>query len=136
MLDLDAVHRADCVDDAREVLGVRREDRDVAHLFRVLDPDEVDRVQEAALFGDRLGDRGERARPVREVQPHGGTELRRRVSRRPPARLEPFEKMGGHWPERRVQGAARHPRRAVRAAAGIPQRAWPRGGLDVPLSDA
>jgi hypothetical protein len=43
------------------------EDGDVADLRAPLDADEVDRVEQAAGVADRLGQAGERARPVVEV---------------------------------------------------------------------
>jgi hypothetical protein len=44
VLDLDSVQRAHSLRDARDVRLVDREDRDVAHLLAMLEPDEADRI--------------------------------------------------------------------------------------------
>ena len=53
MLDLNSLERADGVDDAPDVLLVTRKHGDVAHLLPPLDPNEVDRAEEAARVADR-----------------------------------------------------------------------------------
>ena len=67
VLDLDAGERADGVEDRLEVRRIGCEDGDVADLRAALDADEVDRVEQAARVADRLGQPGERAGPVVEV---------------------------------------------------------------------
>ena len=95
LLDFDAVLRAHRLRDAGDVLLVDREDRHVADLLAVLEPDEVDRVEEPARLADRAGHPRERARAVVEMHAEGGAERRRGV------------RDGAHRPSvRRGMGAA------------------------------
>ena len=80
VLDLDAVDRADALDDPLEVVGVGRVDGDVAHLGRLLDADEVDRAERAAGLADRLREPCERARGVGEPHADRGAERRREMA--------------------------------------------------------
>ena len=77
VLDEDAVELARGSGDRVDVVRVGREHRDVADLRPVLDADEVDRVEQAALLGDCRGERGERARRVWQVHAKRCAELRR-----------------------------------------------------------
>lgn len=62
--DLDPVDGMDSREDRVEVLLVVREDGDVADLRRSVDPNEIDRAEQAARLADRGGQARERARPV------------------------------------------------------------------------
>ena len=73
--DLDARRRARTASTIRvDVVGVGREDRDVAHLRRRLDAHEVDRAEEAAGLADRRGEPRERAGRVVEAHAQRGAE--------------------------------------------------------------
>ena len=62
-----------------DVIGVGGEHCHVTHLARVLDAYEADRVEQAALVGDRCGHLRERAGPVLEPDANCGAEGRREV---------------------------------------------------------
>jgi len=73
-LDLDAVLCAHHRRDARDMWLVDGENRHVSNLLAVLEPDEVDRVEEAAGVADRSGHARERARAIVEVHAKRGAE--------------------------------------------------------------
>jgi hypothetical protein len=79
VLDLDPVEGAHRLDDAGEVRFIVGEHGDVADLLAALDPDEVDRAEQAAGFGDRRRKPGERSRPVLQVDAERRAERRRQV---------------------------------------------------------
>ena len=79
VLDLHAVECPDGLDDPLDVVLVVREHRHVTDLLPVLDADEVDRIEQPAGTGDRLGQQRERSRPVLEVDAQGRAEGRRRM---------------------------------------------------------
>jgi hypothetical protein len=71
-LDLHALERADGLDDRVQMRFAGGLDGDVAHLLALLDPDEVDRPEEATRVADSLRDPRERPRRVRQVEADGG----------------------------------------------------------------
>jgi len=74
LLDVDSVQRADGLDDSLDVCLVVREHGDVADLHAALDPDEVDRAEQAACLADRARQPRERPRLIVEVDAKRGAE--------------------------------------------------------------
>ena len=74
VLDHYAVERLDGLHDPCHVGLVGREHRHIANLLPMLDADEVDRVQQPARVGDRLGQVRKRSGPVLEVDAQGRAE--------------------------------------------------------------
>ena len=79
VLDLDAVECPDGLDDPCDVALVVCEHGHVTDLLPVLDADEVDRIEQPAGTGDRLGQQRKRSRPVLEVDAQGRAEGRGRM---------------------------------------------------------
>ena len=78
-LDLDAGQRAHRGRDALDVRLVLGEDRDVAHLVRLLDAHEIDRPEQRALLADRRRDAAERPGLIGQSDPQNRAERRRHV---------------------------------------------------------
>jgi hypothetical protein len=76
---LDAVDRPDGGDDLVKMLLVVSQDVDIADLRRTLDPDEVDRAEQAAGLADRRGQAGEGPGNVLDAHADRGAERCRRM---------------------------------------------------------